>query len=333
MFTPSARPDGETRHSTPNARPIPRVDNPSRAYVERLLRSDREPTILRGLTDDWAMMKQWTPSAFSKRFGEKTISALVDLPLTGVTLPGGQASYEKQMRFDKYIEHMMSNPALPCYLAYTRLEDAFPELKEDCQFDELAGPGRMTPDTRLWIGSGGTRSMLHADLKDNFFVQTFGTKKVLMASPHDTPGVYPFRDNIVNSEVNPDQPDFERFPRFRDVDLLEATLAPGDMLFIPRGWWHYLRSLEPSISVNYFFGKPLVFADYARQLLQLGVPYWVAAVRDLVRYGLLKREYKVDFFFSPPPTGKRLFDFLRTGDFSKENDPATDGEKHPGEGS
>jgi len=33
----------------------------------------------------------------------------------------------------------------------------------------------------------------------------------------------------------------------------EAILAPGDMLFIPSKHWHYVRSLSPSFSVNFWF--------------------------------------------------------------------------------
>lgn len=42
-------------------------------------------------------------------------------------------------------------------------------------------------------------------------------------------------------------------PDFSEAPFVEAILGPGDMLFIPKKWWHYVRSLTTSISVNFWF--------------------------------------------------------------------------------
>lgn len=31
---------------------------------------------------------------------------------------------------------------------------------------------------------------------------------------------------------------------------LQVTLCPGDVLFIPKHWWHYVECTEPAVSVN-----------------------------------------------------------------------------------
>ena len=38
-----------------------------------------------------------------------------------------------------------------------------------------------------------------------------------------------------------------------DAAFVEGILRPGDMLFIPKSVWHYVRSLTTSVSVNYWF--------------------------------------------------------------------------------
>ena len=35
--------------------------------------------------------------------------------------------------------------------------------------------------------------------------------------------------------------------------LLSAVVGPGEVLFIPKGWWHHVRSLTPSISLSFWW--------------------------------------------------------------------------------
>jgi ribosomal protein L16 Arg81 hydroxylase len=38
---------------------------------------------------------------------------------------------------------------------------------------------------------------------------------------------------------------------FARADMLDVVLQPGEVLFIPVGWWHHIRSLEISINVSF----------------------------------------------------------------------------------
>ena len=47
----------------------------------------------------------------------------------------------------------------------------------------------------------------------------------------------------------------KQFPNFKNVNPIEGIISPGDVLFIPSGWWHDVRSLDLAISIN-FWWKP-----------------------------------------------------------------------------
>ncbi|XP_048049489.1 HSPB1-associated protein 1 homolog isoform X2 [Megalobrama amblycephala] len=73
--------------------------------------------------------------------------------------------------------------------------------------------------------------------------------------PDDTPCLYPTRipyeESSVFSQVSVVHPDLKKFPEFRRAQVHTVTLQPGQVLFVPRHWWHYVESVDPvTVSVN-----------------------------------------------------------------------------------
>jgi lysine-specific demethylase 8 len=214
-----------------------------------------------------------------------------------------------------------ADASAPCYLAYIRTADLVDTA--DCDFAGLLGSeGGDDGDTRVWIGSAGTRSLLHSDLKSNLFCQIWGRKTVTLLPWRDSAAAYPFPDNLVNSQIDVAHPDLARFPRLRGATFFSSTIEPGDIVYIPRGCWHDIRSRTPSVSVNHWFGHAQSTRQYLLLLGRLGPKYWLRTASDFVNHGVLGRPAETRFFFSPASTGKRLYDAIRFRNFSNDNDPA-----------
>lgn len=47
--------------------------------------------------------------------------------------------------------------------------------------------------------------------------------------------------------AQPESPDLVRHSRFAEATPTEVVLHEGDALFVPRYWFHYVRSLDTSI--------------------------------------------------------------------------------------
>lgn len=302
--------------------PIPTAGASTAEALREAIASHVGPVLLRGLADGWPARHAWSPRRLACDHGEAQVTALMGLPSSGVLYAEDQRNYERILPLADFITSMLSATAdAPCYLAYQRVAEIFPP--GDYDFASLLGPFDVESDTRVWMGSRGTRSMLHSDLKDNLFCQVWGQKHVVLLPWANSRSAYPFPDNVVNSQLDLASLDLRRHPKLLDTVLYSDVVRPGDVLYIPRGWWHDIRSTTPSVSLNHWFGPPLEFRDYAGLLLQLGPRCWWATARDFVWNGFLQRPQERRFFFSPPSTGKRVFDAIRWGNFSRDNDPAT----------
>merc|ERR1711972_1296042 len=60
----------------------------------------------------------------------------------------------------------------------------------------------------------------------------------------------------IQSQINLDLPDLEKFPLFKEATVEHCILSPGEMLFIPAFYWHQVTALDTGISINMFYGDP-----------------------------------------------------------------------------
>ncbi|KAK8051218.1 hypothetical protein PG993_002603 [Apiospora rasikravindrae] len=177
------------------------------------------------------------------------------------------------------------------YLAQHPLLTQLPALRDDILIPDLcytSPPPHPTdsskdqpevdePMLNAWFGPPGTITPLHNDPYHNLLVQVVGCKYVRLYSPLHTEqmqargkedgvemgntssldvGVLEGWDRpALNQQSSPDeQASEERMRRaFKDVPYVDCILNPGDTLYIPIGWWHYVRGLSVSFSVSFWW--------------------------------------------------------------------------------
>lgn len=119
--------------------------------------------------------------------------------------------------------------------------------------------GRELSPTNVWIGTRGTVTSLHSDPSDNLLCQAAGFKYFRLYGLDQTSKIYATtqRANNTNSfgtsPVRVEAPLPPEHGLAADAAFVEGLLAPGDMLFIPKSMWHYVRSLTTSVSINFWF--------------------------------------------------------------------------------
>lgn len=134
---------------------------------------------------------------------------------------------------------------LPPYLGNLELRELNRLCHWPAYFNKMGPP-------RFWLGPAGTVTPLHCDYDDNIFAQIWGTKRIILSPPHHDEFLYPKEANAIlfGSPFDPEAPDFEKFPLAHQASMVEVVVNPGDLLYVPAGWFHQVRSLTFSLSSN-----------------------------------------------------------------------------------
>jgi lysine-specific demethylase 8 len=288
----------------PTRTPIPVMTAFDKAAFDRDYRTAAHPVVLKGAAASWPAVASWSPEYFGEKFAAMEITPSVSLPDTEVPYTFKDVDHRQKMTVHDFVARMATGDR--CYVDQMRVA-SYEGIEREYPFEQL-GPDDVK-DILLWMGSR-TRSGLHYDYIDNLFAQIHGTKLAVLAAPSEAPNLHVFPDCHTKSQVAPQHPDLGKHPRVGKATLLEATLEPGDVLFIPKGWWHYFASSERSISLSCWHGTPLPPTYDIGVMLSLRSPKaWARLVSDFVWYGLLRRPYQRRLY-SPPPTGRMLYELL-----------------------
>jgi hypothetical protein len=138
----------------------------------------------------------------------------------------------------------------------------FPELTKDLPVPSILS-GLPVREGNLWMGFDGVVTPLHFDTRDNVLGILSGQKRLWLFAPEETPHVYPHPvrgdGEETDSQLDLTRMDLERFPLLARARFHEVVLKPGELLFIPAGWWHFVQSSGPAnTAVNFWWSAPLL---------------------------------------------------------------------------
>jgi hypothetical protein len=211
------------------------------------------PVVLTGLTDDWPAVRMWGPDHFRSRYGHVEVE-ITHRRDTDDRYERNFGEHRTTVPFAEYVAMVESGSGNDHYLVARNHVLDLPGLRELTQ-DFHCPDGILDPDTpdvpyvRLWFGPAGTLTPLHCDDRNILFVQVTGRKHVKLVAPYFIGRLD--NDDRCYSPVRLEAIDYDRFPAMRGVPVLETVLEPGECLFIPLGWWHWVRSLEISTSLTF----------------------------------------------------------------------------------
>mmetsp|Transcript_14464 Transcript_14464/g.31327 ORF Transcript_14464/g.31327 Transcript_14464/m.31327 type:complete len:369 (-) Transcript_14464:408-1514(-) len=163
----------------------------------------------------------------------------------------------------------------------------------------------------LFIGMKGATTPCHFDEQENLFFQVRGRKRFVLFPFVDYNKLYPFpvthpcdRQSMVDVE----NPDLQRFPLFKEARGHYTVVDSQDLLYIPYGWWHWVKNLD-RLPVSMSFWSKTPANDFTS-----GVPrVFTEHMMTRVRRNLESMISNVNGPEKLPQTVAAMIDAIRTG--------------------
>lgn len=243
-----------------------------RVSLSDFVQTLNSPMIIKGLVDDWPI------TLTAKKSPEQAIDYLMSY-YQGMPVGTGTCSSEfdgrlfynedfSDVNFERrttdlgsFFEELKSTwserQPSGCYLGSTNIDRLTPGFRKT---NNLVDLDTLNPLMSIWA-SNQTTVAAHHDVPNNVACCVAGKRRFTLFPPEQVANLYigPLEHTPAGqaiSLVNFDEPDFEKFPNFKQaLDAAQVTeLEAGDALFLPSMWWHQVESLTTfNVLINYWW--------------------------------------------------------------------------------
>ena len=230
-------------------KPIDVVDDISAQDFREKYLKGRKPVVIKNMARKWPAYQKWTLDYMKEVVGD------VEVPLYDSSKADPSAPINAsaaKMKFGDYIDLIRETPTDLRIFLFDPIKFAPDLLKDYIAPKDLMG-GFLDQYPNMFFGGKGSETFLHFDIdmahifhthfngRKHILLFDYKWKRRLYQIPYAT---YSLEDyNIAN-------PDFEKFPALDGIEGIECFLEHGDTLFMPTGWWHWMKYLDGSFSIS-----------------------------------------------------------------------------------
>ncbi len=215
------------------------------AFADEYLQPSK-PVVFTDLMDAWPAKTKWTIEFFKEHYGYLQVPVVSN----NYSKPGkGYMTPDMIIPLREYLERLEQGPT-DLRLFLFNIFRHVPELIKDFFIPSIMD-GFIKEFPFMFFGGEGSKVALHydIDLSHVFLNQFHGRKRVVLFPPGQSKYLYqhPF---TVASYVDVNNPDYEKYPALRKVCGYETILHPGETIFMPAGFWHYIEYTDGGYSMS-----------------------------------------------------------------------------------
>ncbi|MBW1658339.1 cupin-like domain-containing protein [Flavobacterium quisquiliarum] len=206
------------------------------------------PVVIEELTEDWPAYKKWKLSYINAIAGDITVPLYDDRP---VNHEEGFNQAHLKMKMSDYINLLESRPTNYRIFLYNLMKDV-PTLKNDFLWPDI-GLKLVKQLPMLFFGGENARVFMHYDIdySNILHFHFHGEKQCMIFAPDQSKYMYKVPHALISREdIDFDNPDYEKFPALKNAEGFITNLKHGEMLYMPEGYWHYMKYLTPGFSMS-----------------------------------------------------------------------------------
>ena len=227
---------------------VPRISKISKADFINGYFKPQEPVVIEGLIEEWPAYSKWNFDYIRKVAGEKTVPLYDDRP---VDHKERFNEPHARMKMSDYLDVLQNEPTKYRIFLWNLFKEV-PQLQKDFSYPKL-GLRLMKGLPMLFFGGMDSYTFMHydIDLANIFHIHFEGKKECILFPQSQNKFIYKVPHSLITHEsIDFSKPDYDKWPGLKYLKGYRTHLQHGDVLYIPEGYWHYMKYLTPGFSMS-----------------------------------------------------------------------------------
>ncbi len=227
---------------------IPRVKSITKEDFIKHYFKPQKPVVIERFIENWPAFTKWNLDYMKQAAGDKIVPLYDDRP---VDYKDGFNQPHAKMKMSDYIELLKREPTKFRIFLWNVLKEV-PQLQNDFSYPDF-GLKLMKGLPMLFFGGRDSYTFMHydIDLANIFHFHFEGEKQIILFDQKQNKYLYKVPHSLITREdIDFANPDLEKWPALAKAKGYITTLNHGEVLYMPEGYWHYMKYVTPGFSMS-----------------------------------------------------------------------------------
>jgi hypothetical protein len=207
----------------------------------------QKPVVIKNASKNWIAYEKWSLNYMKDITGDRKVPLYDNRPIEAKNFNQPHAF----MSMHEYVALLKKGPTNYRIFLWNILKE-IPSLQSDFEYPDL-GVSFLKKLPTLFFGGYNSYTFMHydIDLANIFHFHFEGKKECILFDQSQSRYLYKLPNTLrTHHAIDFSNPDLETWSDLKKANGYIAKLSHGDMLYIPEGYWHYMKYITPGFSMS-----------------------------------------------------------------------------------